>query len=76
MLTKCSSLTYEVLKAEIGSAQAVVSPDETGWRVGGRSVWLWVLAATMLTVDTICEHRRFDDAITVLPADNAGAPAP
>ena len=36
--------TYEALKAEL-AAQAV-SPDETGWRVGGRSAWLWAFAAT------------------------------
>lgn len=70
MATK-SFATYEALKAEL-AAQAVVSPDETGWRVGGRSAWLWAFAATTLTVYAICEGRGFDDATTVLPADFAG----
>ena len=70
MATK-SYATYEALKAEL-AAQAVVSPDETGWRVGGRSAWLWAFAATTLTVYAICEGRGFDEATTVLPGDFAG----
>ena len=70
MATK-SFATYEALKAEL-AAQAVVSPDETGWRVGGRSAWLWAFAATTLTVYAICDGRGFDQATTVLPADFAG----
>ncbi len=66
-----SFATYEALKTEL-AAQAVVSPDETGWRVGGRSAWLWAFAATTLTVYAICEGRGFDEAVTVLPADFAG----
>jgi transposase len=66
-----SFATYEALKTEL-AAQAVVSPDETGWRVGGRSAWLWAFAATTLTVYAICEGRGFDEATTVLPADFAG----
>jgi transposase len=66
-----SFATYEALKSEL-AAQAVISPDETGWRVGGRSAWLWAFAATTLTVYAICEGRGFYDATTVLPADFAG----
>lgn len=66
-----SFATYEALKAEL-AAQAVVSPDETGWRVGGRSAWLWAFAATTLTVYAICEGRGFEEATTVLPADFKG----
>jgi len=68
MATK-SFATYEALKAE--AVQSVVSPDETGWRVGGRSAWLWAFAATSLTVYAICDGTRFDEATTVLPADFA-----
>ncbi len=70
MATKSFS-TYEALKAEL-AAQAVVSHDETGWRVGGRSAWLWAFAATTLTVYAICDGRGFEEATTVLPADFAG----
>jgi len=66
-----SFATYEALKTEL-AAQAVISPDETGWRVGGRSAWLWAFAATTLTVYAICDGRGFDEATTVLPADFAG----
>ena len=66
-----AALTYEALKAEL-AAQAVVSPDETGWRVAGLPGWLWAFAATSITVYAICEGRSFDDATTVLPADFAG----
>ncbi|GAC1357925.1 MAG: IS66 family transposase [Acidimicrobiales bacterium] len=66
-----STLTYEALKAEL-AAQAVVSPDETGWRVGGLSAWLWAFAAATITVYAIGEGRSFDDATAVLPADFAG----
>jgi transposase len=66
-----SVTTYEALKAELADA-AVVSPDETGWRVGGRSAWLWAFAAATLTVYAICEGRGFADATTVLPADFSG----
>jgi hypothetical protein len=27
---------------------AVVSPDETGWRVGGELVWLWAFATQQI----------------------------
>jgi transposase len=63
--------TYEALKAEL-AAQAVISPDETGWRVGGLNAWLWAFAASTITVYAICQGRGFDDATTVLPADFAG----
>jgi len=66
-----AGLTYEALKAEL-AAQAVISPDETGWRVGALPAWLWAFAATSITVYAICEGRSFDDATTVLPADYAG----
>jgi transposase len=63
--------TYEALKAEL-AAQAVISPDETGWRVGGHSAWLWAFTAVTITIYAICDGRGFDEAITVLPADFAG----
>jgi transposase len=65
------AVTYEALKAEL-AAQAVISPDETGWRVGGLGAWLWAFAAATITVYAIREGRSFDDATTVLPAEFAG----
>jgi transposase len=66
-----SFATYEALKVEL-AAQSVVSPDETGWRVGGRSSWLWAFAATTVTVYAICEGRGFEEATTVLPSGFKG----
>ena len=66
-----AAATYEALKAELAAA-AVISPDETGWRVGGLSAWLWAFAASTITIYAICDGRGFDEAITVLPADFAG----
>jgi hypothetical protein len=63
--------TYQALKAEL-AAQAVISPDETGWRVGGHNAWLWAFTAVTITIYAICDGRGFDDAITVLPANFAG----
>jgi transposase len=70
-LARKGAATYEALKTEL-AAQAVISPDETGWRVAGLSAWLWAFAASTITVYAVCQGRGFDDAVTVLPADYAG----
>ena len=50
----------------------MVTPDETGWRVGGERHWLWVFTTPDTTVYAICPGRGFDDAATVLGTDYAG----
>ena len=50
----------------------VVTPDETGWRVGADRHWLWAYATLDTTVYAICRGRGFDDAATVLGTDYAG----
>ena len=50
----------------------VVSPDETGWRVGAVLHWLWAFATPATTVYAIRPGRGFDDAATILGADFAG----
>ena len=47
----------------------VVTPDETGWRVGAVRHWLWVFATPATTVYAIRPGRGFDDAVTV-PGDD------
>ncbi len=49
----------------------VVTPDETGWRVGAVRHWLWVFTPKT-TVYAIRAGRGFDDAATILGADFAG----
>ena len=46
--------------------------DETDWRVGARSHWLWTAVTPTTTVYAICEGRGFDDAQTLLAADFDG----
>jgi len=46
----------------------MVSPDETGWRVGAVLHWLWVFATPDTTVYAIRPGRSFDDATAILDA--------
>ncbi len=50
----------------------VVTPDETGWRVGTLPHWLWTFVTPETTVYAICPGRGFADAATVLGSDYAG----
>ena len=62
---------YGALCAQIRGSP-VVSPDETGWRVGAVLHWLWAFATPTTTVYAICPGRGFDDAATILGADFDG----
>ena len=50
--------TYRALIAGVRNS-AVVSPDETGWRVGGRGAWLWAFVGEGVTVYLIAAGRGF-----------------
>ena len=63
--------TYTALCEQVRNA-AVVTPDETGWRVGALGHWLWAWVTPETTVYAICPGRGFDDATTVLGADFSG----
>ncbi len=63
--------TYAALCAQIRGSP-VVSPDETGWRVGAVLHWLWAFATPETTVYAICPGRGFGDAATILGADFPG----
>jgi transposase len=63
--------TYQVLVGGV-RASPMVAPDETGWRVGGRRVWLWAFAGDQVTVYRIAQGRGYDDAARVLGADYSG----
>ena len=63
--------TYTALCEQV-RARAVVTPDETGWRVGAVRHWLWVFVAPKTTVYAICAGRGFDDAASVLGTDYTG----
>lgn len=59
--------TYAALCEQVRGSP-VVSPDETGWRVGAVPHWLWVFATPATTVYAIRPGRSFDDAASVLDA--------
>src|SRR4249919_3214390 len=50
----------------------MVSPDETGWKVGGHLQWLWAFATSDTTVYRIQAGRGFAEAAAVLGADFDG----
>jgi len=63
--------TYEASVRHI-QCSPIVCPDETGWRVGGRSAWLWVFVTPKLTVYRIMGGRSYEDACAVLGAEYSG----
>jgi transposase len=44
----------------------VVHADETGWRIGTLSAWLWVFANTEVTVYAIRDNRSSDVVVEIL----------
>lgn len=63
--------THNAIKAHVGAAPAVTM-DETGWRIGGRSAWLWVAATDDATIYDVAHDRDFDAATGLVAADYAG----
>jgi len=62
---------YEDLIAKIRGSP-VVYPDETGWRVGGHSFWLWVFTNGRETVYSIQRGRGYAEAESILGAQYEG----
>ena len=48
--------TYTDLQKQMRQS-AVAHGDETGWRIGGHSAWLWVLANDQISLYVIDAHR-------------------
>jgi transposase len=63
--------TYEALIEQIRGSPSV-TPDETGWRVGGRLWWMWAFSSSQVTVYAILPGRGFEQAARVLGADFDG----
>ena len=51
---------------------AVAHADETGWRIGTLSAWLWVFTNRQVTVYTIRESRGHDVVVEILGKAFAG----
>lgn len=63
--------TYDALCAQVRGSP-VVSPDETGWKVGGTLHWLWAFATPDTTVYAIRPGRGYGEAALILGDDFAG----
>jgi transposase len=50
----------------------VVSPDETGWRIGGDKAWLWTAVTPDTTVYQIEPGRGYAEAVKLLGEDFDG----
>ncbi|MGH9113768.1 MAG: IS66 family transposase [Acidimicrobiales bacterium] len=51
---------------------AMVVMDETGWRVGGLSAWLWVATTTDATAYNVADGRGFAEACRLVADDYSG----
>lgn len=63
--------TYAVLREGIRSEPSV-TPDETGWKVGGQLWWLWAFSSPAMTVYAIQPGRGFAQAAAVLGEEFEG----
>ena len=63
--------TDAALLDELGASPAVAL-DETGWRVGGRSAWLWTGVGGAVTAFRVAPGRGFAQATALIPAGYAG----
>ena len=63
--------TYQGLVEQIRTSRRV-TPDETGWKVGGHLWWLWVFASPQVTVYSIQPGRGFPQAAAVLGEEFTG----
>jgi transposase len=63
--------TYQALVEQVRGSPSV-TPDETGWKVGGQLWWMWVFSTAQVTVYAIQPGRGFEQAARVLGADFAG----
>src|SRR4051794_10375990 len=70
-LRRHARATYDRL-VEAARSAAVQHVDETGWKISGRSAWLWVFADEHTTLYRIRPSRAHDVAVEVLGEDFAG----
>jgi transposase len=63
--------TYEKLVQQIRGSPSV-TPDETGWKVGGRLCRMWAFSSDKLTVYSIQPGRGYEQETAILGADFDG----
>lgn len=71
-VARVAAPTYEALGRWIRQHAPVVTPDETGWKVGGQLQWLWVVVTERITLYAIQPGRGFDEAAHLLGEDFTG----
>jgi hypothetical protein len=64
--------TYEELVQQIRGSPSV-TPDETGWKVGGRLWRMWAFSSDKLTEHSIQPGRGYEQASTILAPDFDGS---
>jgi len=62
---------YAALVQQVRGSPSV-TPDETGWKVGGRLWWMWAFSTEQVTVYCIQPGRGFQQAAEILGSDYAG----
>jgi transposase len=70
-LAQQAKAVYQALVESLRGS-AVVNADETGWRVGTLSAWLWVFSQQEVTVYTIKHSRGHEVVLDILGARFAG----
>jgi transposase len=70
-LARTAQPVYEDLLEAIRQC-SVMNADETGWRIGTLSAWLWVFAHRDLTVYTIRANRSSDVVLDILGTHFSG----
>jgi transposase len=70
-LRRLAQPSYDRL-VEAARHSAVQHVDETGWKIGGRSAWLWVFADEHATLYRIRRSRGHEVVVEVLGEDYAG----
>jgi len=57
---------------EVARCSSVVHADETGWRIGTLSAWLWVFTNKEITVYAIRDNRSSDVVVEILGKEFKG----
>lgn len=70
-LRKLAQPSFDRL-VEAASKSVVQHVDETGWKIGGRSAWLWVFADQYITLYRIRPSRAHDVVVEVLGKEFKG----
>jgi transposase len=70
-LAKTALPVYQQLIEAIRHS-SVVNADETGWRIGTLSAWLWVFANQEITVYAVRDNRSSDVVIEILGEEFKG----